>query len=84
VEKVVNIYKSVTRFPTPSAAEIFKKDQSGFSILSKWSQNNFEAGKKVVHQQIYGVNCAAGCKVTAHPAVEINEYDIKIEMFPRN
>lgn len=56
IEKVVNVYKSVTRFPVPVFAEILKNDGNFISILSKWSQSNVETGKKVSSQQIYLLN----------------------------
>ncbi|XP_059481713.1 acylamino-acid-releasing enzyme-like isoform X2 [Neocloeon triangulifer] len=73
IEKVVNIYKSITRFPTPSSAEILKRDQYGFSLITKWTQNNFETGKKISSQQNFHVNLSPALKITANPAVEVNE-----------
>lgn len=70
VDKVVGIFKSITRFPTPSSAEIFRKDSTGFSVLSKWSQDNYEAGKRVSHHQIYTTNNG---RVISFPAIEANE-----------
>lgn len=75
VDKVVGIFKSITRFPTPSVAEIFRKDTNGFSVLSKWSQDNYEAGKRVSQHQIYTVNNG---RVTSYPAIETNELNYSL------
>ncbi|CAB3371146.1 Hypothetical predicted protein [Cloeon dipterum] len=73
IDKVVNIYKSITRFPSPIAAEIFKTDQNGFSVLTKWSLNNYETSKKIVTQQNFYIGLSPVFNIIAQPTFETTE-----------
>lgn len=70
IDKIVDLYKALSKFPSPTSARILNKHKnaSNIPVISTWSQRNLEIGKTGKFQQYHWVDVSNKKSKTSLPS----------------
>ncbi|KAK7862069.1 hypothetical protein R5R35_011489 [Gryllus longicercus] len=85
VEKIVEIYRALAKFPSPTSARILNKNnQSQFSVVSSWTQRNLEYGKMTKFQVFHHVDVCTKKSSSALPTDSSNVLSFSVSPTEEN